>query len=86
MATQQRKIPAPPINPETKPFWDGGGRGQVPAAPLHRVRQGALVSARHLPVLLQRQDRMGRSAPGKGKIYTFSVMRRARRCPTRSPM
>ena len=43
---------------------------------MHRLRRGAFLSARDLPVLLQRQDRID-EASGNGTIYTYSVMRRA---------
>ena len=71
--TQDRR-PRPSIA-ETKPFWDAAARGQLADHGLHRLRQGALVSARHLPVLLQRQDRMAR---GSGQGHDLHLQRHAR--------
>ena len=45
-----RKITPPAVNPETKPFWDAARAGRFWSR-LRRLRQGALVSARHLSIL-----------------------------------
>ena len=74
---ETRKIPAPIVTSETEAFWNAAREGRFVVPDLHRLRQGALVSARHLPVLRQRQVQW-RDASGHGTIYTFSVMRRAK--------
>ncbi len=73
-----RKIPAPIVTVETQAFWNAARERRFVVPDLRRLRQGALVSARDLPVLRQRQDRNGARPPASGTIYTFSVMRRAK--------
>ena len=51
-------------DPETEPFWDAAGEGKLLIKRCTRLRQGALVSARALPVLLQRPHRMGGGPAG----------------------
>ena len=76
MADQARKIAAPPVTPETQPFWDAAAAGRLlikrcPACgePHHYPRAD-------LPVLRQRPDRVAERL-GRGTVYSYSVMRRA---------
>ncbi len=54
-----------------------GAGGPLPDQALHRLRRGALVSARDLPVLHAAARPTGATPRAAGAIYTFSVMRRA---------
>ena len=69
------KIPSPPVNPESKAFFDAAREGKLLLAKCSCLQGAALLPARGLPVLRQREDRMGGSE-GQGTIYSYSVMRR----------
>ncbi len=56
-----RKLTSPVVNTESEAFFNAARQGRFTDSGLHGVRQGALVSAGHLPVLRQRQGRMARS-------------------------
>ena len=59
MADYNKPIPSP--DPYvTQPFWDGAKEGKLNASSLHVVQPRALVSADHLPELLQLLDRVVR--------------------------
>jgi uncharacterized protein len=76
MTARQRKIPAPAINAETQPFWDAAAQGKflIP-------RCAACGKAHWYPRAICPfcfSERMAwEEASGKGRIYTYSVMRRA---------
>jgi uncharacterized OB-fold protein len=74
--SDERKIPAPEIDPETKPYWDAAAEGR-----LLIKRCDACGAAHHYPRSLCPfcfSDRTRfEEASGKGRIYTFSVMRRS---------
>ncbi len=59
---QDRRAGGQPRNPA---FLGCRGRGQAALQEVHRLRRAAFLPAQPLPVLLQRQDRMGRGL-GKG--------------------
>ena len=73
----ERKIPGPPVNPETKPFWDAAAAGKLLAQALHRVRARPTTtrarSARSAPAT----GPSGRRPSGRGTVYSYSVFRRA---------
>jgi uncharacterized OB-fold protein len=76
MAGQERTIAAPPVTPETQPFWDAATAGRL----LLR-RCLACGEAHHYPRSLCPfcgSDRTEwRETAGRGTIYSYSVMRRA---------
>ena len=74
---QQRKIAAPPINPETQPFWDAAGARQA-AATRNAPPAASRISIRapHCPFCFSDKTEW-QEASGRGTIYTYSVMRRA---------
>ena len=76
MAQAQRKIPAPAVTPETKPFWDAAADGRLV------IKQcTACGQSHHYPRTIcpfcGSDATEWRPASGRGKVYTYSVMRRA---------
>ena len=75
MSTQTRTIPAPPVNPEVKPFFDAAAQGR-----LLIKKCAACGELHHYPRALcpfcfsDRTEWM--PASGRGTIYSYSVMRR----------
>jgi uncharacterized OB-fold protein len=76
MAGQERTIAAPPVTPETQPFWDAAAAGR-----LLLKRCLACGEAHHYPRSLCPfcgSDRTEwQEAAGRGTVYSYSVMRRA---------
>ena len=75
-AAQQRTIPAPPVNPETKPFWDAAAAGKL------LIKRCAACGEKHYyPRAIcpfcgsDRTEWLETS--GRGIVYSFSVFRRA---------
>jgi len=75
-AATERKIPAPPPNPETKPFWDAASQGK-----LLIKRCTACAAVHYYPRALcpfcGSDATEWQTAAGAGTIYSYSVMRRA---------
>ena len=75
-ATTERKIPAPPSNPETKEFWDAAAQGK-----LLIKRCTACAAVHYYPRALcpfcDSDATEWQAASGAGTIYSYSVMRRA---------
>ncbi len=75
MSGPERKIPAPPITPEARPFWDAAAGGR-----LLIKKCAACGQLHHYPRSIcpfcgsDRTD--WREASGKAMIYSYSVMRR----------
>ena len=76
MAPVERKIPAPPSNPETKSFWDAAAAGRLL---IKRCRSCAEVHyyPRALCPFCGSDAMEWQTASGAGTIYSYSVMRRA---------
>lgn len=76
MSAQQRTIPAPPVNPETKPFWDAAAAGK-----LLIKRCTACGEPHYYPRAICPFCGSDRTewteASGRGTIYSYSVFRRA---------
>jgi uncharacterized protein len=76
MSGQARTIPAPPVSPETRPFWDAAAAGRL----LIKYCT-ACAQVHHYPRAICPfcgSDRTEwREASGRGTIYSYSVMRRA---------
>lgn len=76
MAENERKIPSPTSNPETQPFWDAAAQGRF------LVRRCAACGRAHwypraiCPFCFSDKTEWQPSS-GKGRIYSYSVMRRA---------
>jgi len=75
-AATERKIPAPPPNPETKAFWDAASQGK-----LLIKRCTACAAVHYYPRALcpfcGSDATEWQTAAGAGTIYSYSVMRRA---------
>jgi uncharacterized OB-fold protein len=76
VASAERKIPAPPANPETKAFWDGASRGTL-LVKLCRSCGQAHYYPRALCPFCFSDATEWQPAAGSGTIYSYSVMRRA---------
>ena len=76
MAAVERKFPAPPPNPETKPFWDAATQGKLL---LKRCTSCGQVHyyPRALCPFCGSDATEWQAASGAGTIYSYSVMRRA---------
>ena len=76
MPATERKIAAPPANPETKEFWDEAARGTLL---IKRCR--ACTQAHYYPRALcpfcGSDATEWQAAGGTGVVYSYSVMRRA---------
>ena len=75
MPQAQRKIPAPMVTTETKPFWDAAAEGRLV------IKQcTACGQAHHYPRAICPFCASDRTewitASGRGTIYSYSVMRR----------
>ena len=76
MAADERKIPSPASNPETQPFWDAAAEGRF------IIRRCTGCGRVHwYPRAICPFCFSGKSdwqpASGRGRIYSYSVMRRA---------
>jgi uncharacterized OB-fold protein len=76
MASPERKIPAPDVSDETRPFWEAAAAGRLLVK-----RCAACGETHHYPRSICPfcwSDRTEwREASGRGRVYSFSVMRRA---------
>ena len=75
MTGKERPIPAPPMNPEVKPFFDAAAEGRL------LVKKCASCGeAHHYPRSMcpfcGKDTTEWRQVSGKGTIYSYSVMRR----------
>ena len=73
---QQRKITAPPVNPETQPFWDAAGDGKLLYKKCTACGEPHFYPRPHCPFCFSDKVEW-QEASGRGTIYTYSVMRRA---------
>jgi uncharacterized OB-fold protein len=76
MAGAERKIPAPEVTVETRPFWDAAAAGRLLVK-----RCEACGERHHYPrarcPFCGSERTTWQEASGRGRIYSFSVMRRA---------
>jgi len=73
---QQRKITAPPVNPETQAFWDAAGDGKLLYKKCAACGEPHFYPRPHCPFCFSDKVEW-QEASGRGTIYTYSVMRRA---------
>ncbi|HYU11876.1 MAG TPA: Zn-ribbon domain-containing OB-fold protein [Stellaceae bacterium] len=73
---QQRKIAAPPVNPETQPFWDATAQGKLLYKKCAACGEVHFYPRPHCPFCFSDKVEW-QEASGRGTIYTYSVMRRA---------
>jgi uncharacterized OB-fold protein len=76
MTMAARKINPPPVNPETKPFWDAAAEGRLLVKKCLECGE-----VHYYPRSICPFCHGGRTewlpASGRGTIYSYSVMRRA---------
>ena len=75
MAQGQRRIPAPAVTPETKPFWDAAAAGRLVIKQCTACGQPHRYPRSICPFCGSDATEW-RPASGLGTIYTYSVMRR----------
>ncbi|MBX5452725.1 MAG: Zn-ribbon domain-containing OB-fold protein [Acidobacteriia bacterium] len=73
----ERKIPAPTPTPETEPFWQAAREGRF-LIRVCRTCERAHWYPRALCPFCFSENTEWREASGRGSIYTFSIMRRAK--------
>jgi uncharacterized OB-fold protein len=72
----QRTIPAPPVSPETKPFWDAAAQGKLLLKRCEACGERHYYPRAMCPFC--GSDRTAWvEASGRGTIYSYSVFRRA---------
>ena len=76
MMAQDRKIPAPEPNPETRAFWDAAARGQLLLKRCAGCGELHYYPRAICPFCFSDKTEW-EAVSGKGKIYSYSVMRRA---------
>ena len=76
MAATERKIPAPPANPETKAFWEAAAQGKLLIKRCTSCGQSHYYPRALCPFCGSDRTEWKDSA-GRGVIYSYSVMRRA---------
>ena len=70
-----RKIPAPAVNPENKPFFDAAAKGKLVLKFCNSCKQYHHYPRAHCPHCIS-SDTEWMDAQGSGSIYTYSVLRR----------
>jgi uncharacterized protein len=71
----ERKIPVPPVTPETRPFWEAAAAGRLLIKTCTSCGQPHYYPRSICPFC--GNDRMEwHDASGRGTIYSYSVMRR----------
>lgn len=76
----ERKIPAPFVNPENKPFWDAAAEGRLLIKRCRSCGQPHYYPRALCPFCFS-DDTEWMEAKGTGEIYTYSVMRRGAPVP-----
>jgi uncharacterized OB-fold protein len=75
MSAEQRKIPAPTVDPETKPFWDAICEGRLMIKSCNACGESHYYPRTICPHCGS-DDTVFKETTGKGTIYSFSPMRR----------
>jgi len=75
-AAKDRVIPAPPVNPETKPFWDAAAKGQLLIKVCTACHQPHFYPRAICPFCMSDRTEW-KQASGRGTVYSYSVMKRA---------
>jgi uncharacterized OB-fold protein len=73
---QDRKIAAPPVNPETEHFWNATAEGKLLYKKCAACGEPHFYPRSYCPSCFSDQVEW-QEASGRGTIYTYSVMRRA---------
>jgi uncharacterized OB-fold protein len=75
MAGQERKIPAPEANPETRPFWEAAADGRLLIGKCRSCGKPHYYPRAICPVCGSDATELVQ-ASGRGTVYSYSVMRR----------
>lgn len=75
MNGSDRTIPAPPVSPETKPFWDAAAEGRLLIKTCRSCGQAHYYPRAICPFCFGEATEW-LPASGRGIIYSYSVMRR----------
>ena len=73
---QARKIPAPPVTIESKPFWDAAAEGRFLIKRCNGCGKAHWYARAICPICFS-DDTVWEESPGEGVIYAHSVMRRS---------
>ena len=76
MSESERRYPQPPVNVETQPFWDGTAAGKLLLKRCRDCGETHYYPRAICPFCFSAATEWY-EASGQGKIYTYSVMRRA---------
>ena len=76
MPGEQRKIPAPQANAETRAFWDAAAAGRLMIGKCEACGAVHYYPRAICPFCFSDKTRL-EQASGEGTVYTYSVMRRA---------
>jgi uncharacterized OB-fold protein len=76
MIAKDRKRPPPEANPETQPFWDATARGQLLLKRCKACGELHYYPRAICPFCFSDKTEW-EAVSGRGKIYSYSVMRRA---------
>ena len=75
MAGEARKIPAPEVNPENKPYWDAAAQGKLLIKKCTACGQPHFYPRANCPFCGSDATEWVQ-ASGRGTVYSYSVMRR----------
>ena len=75
MAGQERKIPAPEPNPETRPFWEAAAEGRLLIGTCRSCGRPHFYPRAICPLCGSEATELV-EASGRGAVYSYSVMRR----------
>jgi hypothetical protein len=75
MAGKSRTIPAPPVTPEIRPFWEAAAQGRLLIKYCTACNQPHHYPRSLCPFCGSERTEW-REASGRGTIYSFSIMRR----------
>ena len=75
MASKQRRIAPPAVNPETKPFWDAAASGTLLLKKCNACGEVHYYPRALCPYCFGDKTEW-LAASGRGTIYSYSVMRR----------
>lgn len=75
--SEERKLPAPQVTPETKPFWDAARNRKLLIGRCEACGEPHYYPRAHCPHCFSDKVTWV-EAKGSGTIYSFSVMRRAK--------
>jgi uncharacterized OB-fold protein len=75
-AVEARKIPAPAVTIESKPFWDAAGEGRFLIKRCTACGEAHWYPRAICPFCFSTET-VWEESPGEGEIYTYSVMHRS---------